>query len=60
MFVYACIFLSDVEVSREVDNSNNDYTLVIDPDHLTGPQMIDMILNKPGIWDCLTMYIICY
>ena len=46
------MFLSDVEVSGELqsgDNSTTDHTVVADPDQLIGSQVIDMILNKPGI-----------
>ena len=43
------MFPSDVEVIRELDNSPSDHTVVVDPDQLIGPQVIDMIMNKPGM-----------
>ena len=45
-------FPSDVEVSGKFDSGNNstsDHTVVVDPDQLIGPQVIDMIMNKPGM-----------
>ena len=30
-------------------NSTSDHTVVVDPDQLIGPQVIDMIMNKPGM-----------
>ena len=56
-------FSSDVEVSGELesgDNSTNDHTLVVDPDQLIGPQVIDMIMNKPGMIRCLNCVIFCF
>ena len=52
LFKFACTFPSDVEVDGELedgDNSTSDHTVVIDPDQLFGPQVIDMIMNKPGM-----------
>ena len=46
------VFPLDVEVSGELqsgDNSTTKHTVVIDPDQLIGPQVIDMIMNKPGM-----------
>ena len=43
------MFPSDVEVSRKLDNSTSDHTVVVDLDQLIGPQVIDMIMNKPGM-----------
>ena len=46
------IFSSDVEVSRELENGNNltsDHAVVVDADQLLGPEVIDMIMNKPGM-----------
>ena len=46
------VFPADVEVSRELqsgDNSTTEHTVVIDPDQLIGPQVIDLIMNKPGM-----------
>ena len=45
--------LSDVEVNEELENGGNstsDHAVVVDPDKLIGPQVIDMIMNKPGIY----------
>ena len=47
-----CIFLSDIEVNRELengDNSNDGHIVAADPVQLIGPQVIDMIMNKPGM-----------
>ena len=48
------IFPSDFEVSGVIiesgDNSTSDHTVVVDPDQLIGPQVIDMIINKPGMY----------
>ena len=33
---------------RELDNSSTNHAVVVDPDQLIGPQVIDMIMNKPG------------
>ena len=40
-------------------NSTSDHTVVIDPDQLIGPQVIDMIMNKPGMIRCLNC-VSCY
>ena len=56
-------FPSDVEVSGELesgDNSTSDHTVVVDPDQLIGPQVIDMIMNKPGMIRCLNCVIFYY
>ena len=39
------------------DNSTNDHTVVVDPDQLIGPQVIDMITNKPGM---IRWFKLCY
>ena len=39
------------------DNSTSDHTVVVDPDQLIGPQVIDMIMNKPGMIRCFKL---CY
>ena len=39
----------DNTVSESGDNSTSDHTVVADPDQLIGPQVIDMIMNKPGM-----------
>ena len=63
-YVYAYTFSSDVEVSGELeigDNSTSDHTIVVDPDQLIGPQVIDMIMNKPGMirsLNCVIFYFI--
>ena len=54
------MFPSDVEVSGELesgDNSTSDHTVVVDPDQLIGPQVIDMIMNKPGM---IRWFKLCY
>ena len=46
------MFATDVAVKGELesrDNSTTDHTVVVDPDQLIGPQVIDMIMNKPGM-----------
>ena len=43
---------SDVKVNGELenrDNSTSHHIVVVDPDQLIGPQVIDMIMNKPGM-----------
>ena len=50
--------MSDVEVIGELEsggNSTTDHTVMFDPDQLIGPQVIDMIMNKPGIIKCLKL-----
>ena len=45
---------SDIEVNTKltsVDNSASDHTVIVDPSQLIGPQVIDMIMNKPGRYD---------
>ena len=39
------------------DNSTSDHTVVVDPDQLIGPQVIDMIMNKPGM---IRWFKLCY
>ena len=56
-----CTFSLDVEISGEIEsggNSTSDHTVVVDPDQLIGPQVIDMIMNKPGMirWFKLCCY----
>ena len=46
------IFSTGVEVSGKLecgDNSTTDCTVAVDPDLCIGPQVIDMIMNKPGM-----------
>ena len=46
------LFPIGVEVNGELvigDNSTTDHTVVADPDQLIGPQVIDVIMNKPGM-----------
>ena len=31
------------------NNSTSDHTVVVDPDQFFGPQVIDIIMNKPGM-----------
>ena len=60
MFYFTYTFPSDVEVSGELesgDNSTSDHTVVVDPDQLIGPQVIDMIMNKPGM---IRWFKMCY
>ena len=55
---HASTFPSDVEINEKLesgDNSTSDHTVVVDPDQLIGPQVIDMIMNKPGMIRCLTV-----
>ena len=42
-------FSIDVAVEGEFDNPTTDHTAVVDPDQLIGPQVIDMIMSKPGM-----------
>ena len=56
------IFQSDNGVSGELesrDNSTSDRTVVVDPDQLIGPQVIHMIMNKPGMirWSKLCYFL---
>ena len=37
--------------NEELRNSFSDHTSVAKPDQLIGPQVVDMIINKPGICD---------
>ena len=39
------------------DNSTSDHTVVVDPDQLIGPQVIDIIMNKPGM---IRWFKLCY
>ena len=39
------------------DNSTSDHTVVVDPDLLIGPQVIDMIMNQPGM---IRWFKLCY
>ena len=39
------------------DNSTSDHTAAVDPEQLIGPQVIDMIMNKPGI---IRWFKLCY
>ena len=62
-----CTFSSDVEVSGDLesgDSSTSDHTVVVDPDQLIGPQVIDMIMSKPGmIRECMflnVMFVILF
>ena len=41
--------------NEELGNSFSDHTLVAKPDQLIGPQVVDMIINKPGI--CVMRYV---
>ena len=46
---------ADIEISVELEsgsNSTNGHAVVADPDQLIGPQVIDMIMNKPGMIRC--------
>ena len=54
------VFPSDVEVSGELecrDNSTTDHTVVVDPDQLIGPHVIDIIMNKSGM---IRWFKLCY
>ena len=42
------------------DNSTSDHTVVVDPDQLIGPQVIDMIMNKPGMIRCFNCVILLF
>ena len=58
-------FPSDAEIDVELesrDNSTSDHTVVVDPDQLIGPQVIDMIMNKPGMirWFILWYIVFLY
>ena len=65
--LFACsnshILPSDVEISGELEStekSTSDHTVVVDPDQLIGPQVIDMIMNKPGMiryLNCVMFYL---
>ena len=51
---------SNIKVNGELesgDNSTSDHTVVVDPDQLIGPQVIDMIMNKPGM---IRWFKLCY
>ena len=49
-FVYTLSTVFKVSGELETgDNSNTDHTVVVDPDQLIGPDVIDMIMNKPGM-----------
>lgn len=37
--------------NEELENSISDHTSVAKPDQLIGPQVVDMIINKPGTYD---------
>ena len=53
-------YQSDVEVSGKLesgDNLTSDHTVVVDLDQWIGPQVIDMIMNKPGMIRCLNCVI---
>ena len=59
------MFPSAVKVNgglESKDNSTTDHTVVVDPDQLIGPQVIDMIMNKSGMYDKIRNFncIICY
>ena len=46
------MFSSDIEVNGELengDNSTSDHTVVVDPDQLIGSEVVDVIMNKPGM-----------
>ena len=54
LLVLIHIYPIDVEVNGELENGDNlisDHRVVVDPDQLIGPQVIDMIINKPGTYD---------
>ena len=56
-------FPSDIEVSgkkESEDNSTGDHTVVVDPDQLIGPQVIDIIMNKPGMIRWFKLCYFCY
>ena len=46
------MFPSDIEVNGDLenrDNSTSGHLVVVDLDQSIGPQVIDMIMNKPGM-----------
>ena len=46
-YLHECILSSDVEISGK--SEDGDHKAVFDPDQLTGPQVIDIVMNKPGM-----------
>ena len=57
-FVYTLSTVFEVSGELETgDNSNTDHTVVVDPDKLIGPDVIDMIMNKPGM---IRWFKLCY
>ena len=54
------IYISDVEVGGKLvigNNTSSDHIVVVDPNQLIGPQVIDMIMNKPGM---VKWFKLCY
>ena len=52
-------FPSDIEVNLELgneDDSTSGHIVVVDPDQLFGPQVIDIIMNKPGMIRWFKLY----
>ena len=50
---------ADIEISGLLEsgsNSTNGHAVVADPDQLIGSQVIDMIMNKPGMIRCFKIY----
>ena len=45
------------KVCGELETSTTDHTVVVDPDKLIGPRVIDMIMNKPGM---IRWFKLCY
>lgn len=53
LFHFTCTVSSDIEVNTKVesgDNFTSDHTVIVDPIQLIGPQVVDMIMNKPGMY----------
>ena len=53
LFQFTYTVSSNNEVNTKVesgDNLTSDHTVIIDPVKLIGPQVVDIILNKPGMY----------
>lgn len=53
LFQFTYTVSSDNEVNTKVESGDNltgDHTVIVDPVKLIGPQVVDMILNKPGMY----------
>ena len=56
LYTYPTVFKVTGKLETR-NNSTTDHTVVVDPDQLIGPHVIDMIMNKPGM---IRWFILCY